>query len=82
VERRGGHVRLVQLLCETEVNLQHLQNTSRAEQGKLTSVEIFKDFLASRDLATPIPGRPTLTIEISELQPSDAAERIASHYSL
>ena len=82
VERHGGRVCLVQLVCDKNVLERRLQAGGRAERGKLVSADTLRDILARYDLFSPVPGRETLSIDNTDLAPAEAARAIIEHYGL
>ena len=82
VEDLGGSVCPVQLLCDLEVNVQRVQNEGRKPFGKLTSAETFRELSGRLDFRTPIPLRPTLTIDTTAIHPDEAAAGVMEHFGL
>jgi hypothetical protein len=82
VESAGGEVCLVRLTCDIDILETRLQSQSRAAMRKLTDIEAFRTSRLTKDIFSPIPGRPSLTIDTSQLSPNDAAMRIIEHYGL
>lgn len=82
VERQGGEVCFVQLLCSPEAQEERVVAEDRARRQKIRSAEFVREMRSFHDLATPVPGRATLTIDTTHTPPADAARRIAEHYAL
>jgi len=82
VEGNGGRVCLVQLLCDPGEQARRLDAPSRLALNKLTRVELPEELRATHDWLTPIPSRPSLTIDTTTLLPEAAARLIADHYGL
>jgi hypothetical protein len=78
----GGDVLFVKLVCDRDTWLARVPNDSRRVEHKLTdpdgAVAIFK----GGDPFGTFPVGPHLTIDTTHLPPSEAAEQIATHYSL
>ncbi|MPZ48519.1 MAG: hypothetical protein GEU75_04265 [Dehalococcoidia bacterium] len=82
VEDHGGHVCPVQLVCDQGVLEQRIQKQDRVEAGKTSSVEELRSLMQQYEFFTPIPGRESFSINNTDVQPDEAARRIAAHYSL
>jgi chloramphenicol 3-O-phosphotransferase len=82
VERHGGLVYFVQLVCDPATLGTHVANESRTAHGKITSPDTLHDVLHQRDLFTPLPGRHSLQIDSKQTTPHEAAQHIAAHYAL
>ena len=78
---RGATVFFVELTCPVEVLKQRMGTGSRAEFGKLTSIDLFEELSAAGifDFAMP---EPALTVDTSVLAPEQAAATIASALAL
>jgi hypothetical protein len=78
VEEEGGRVRFVELTCaETELE-RRIENSSRAEFGKLRSKALFQELRSAG--AFDWPKFPSgLTIDTGTLTPIEAALRIRDH---
>jgi RNase adaptor protein for sRNA GlmZ degradation len=82
VERHGGRVCLVQLLCSDAARESRLNGASRIELNKITSIELMRQMMNEGDLLSPVPGRTSLTIDNTNLQPEEVANRITDHFGL
>jgi hypothetical protein len=82
VEEHGGSVCLVQLTCTTETQEERVRAADRSRRQKTRSVELIREWNARHDLSTPVPGRPTLTIDNTDTPPEVVARAIAEHYKL
>ena len=81
VESHGGRVRFVALTAPEAVQEARVENPSRAEFGKLRSLEVLRRLRAGGGQAfPPIPGE--LTVDTSQLAPDDAAAHIALQLGL
>lgn len=83
VESRGGEVLFAELTCRRDVFKGRLTDASRAQFGKLRSVEFLDELVADGRVYRPdaLP-RPNFTLDTTDLGPAEAASRIAEHYEL
>ena len=83
VESRGGHVLFAELACRRDVLEGRLTDASRAQFGKLRSVEFLDELVSGGRIYRPdaLP-RPNFVLDTTELGPAEAAARIAAHYGL
>ena len=79
-ENNSGEVHLVLLLCDDEQRRERISNESRVRIGKLTDPDSVGR--NNMNLTTPLPGRETLVIDTTYLQPEVAAQQIVEHYKL
>jgi hypothetical protein len=82
VQSEGGRVCLVQLLCSDSAREARLSDASRLQLNKLTSIEALRQVMDSEDLLSPVPGRPSLVIDNTDLEPDEVASQIAEHFGL
>lgn len=82
VEKHGGSVCLVQLTCNVDEQEKRVLSEDRARRKKTRSLERVREWNDTLDLTTPIPNRPTLTIDTTTTSPTDVAVGIAKHYAL
>jgi RNase adaptor protein for sRNA GlmZ degradation len=82
VERHGGRVCLVQLLCSDAARESRLSGASRVALNKITSVELMRQMMNEGDLLSPVPGRPSLIIDNTELESEQVAKQIIEHFGL
>lgn len=75
-ERHGGQVVFVQLLAPREELVRRVVGSDRKEHRKLTNASELKRLLEAHDLYASIPGRSSLTIDVADVAPSQAAELI------
>ena len=82
IESRGGEVVFVRLRCDSNEIEQRLTSPGRAKFGKLTSLDLFRQLDNDGTFDTPdnVPDR--LTLDTTQITPSDAAQRIASGLNL
>lgn len=81
-EDNGGEVHLVLLRCATEELRVRIGNESRVRIGKLTDPDSIDGSLSRYDLRSPYPGRNSLVIDTTDLQPAIAADGIIRHFGL
>ncbi len=81
VEKYGGTVEFVQLICPTEELLERVTAPSRQAYGKIVSPELLQNIL-QHDLNTPYPERESLRIDTSKQTPQETAEQIIQHFHL
>src|SRR5579859_7754515 len=79
IQLAGGTVLFVQLACEREELLVRVQTDARRAHDKLTDPDILVDLF---DLDATLPFDPHLRIDTTQLSPTEAAARIASHFGL
>ena len=78
VEEEGGAVHFVSLECaEAEVE-RRIENPSRAAFGKLTSLEQYRELRDAGRFAFPPLPQPVLSVHTDEVEPREAALRIAA----
>ncbi len=81
-EDNGGEVHNVLLICDDEVRRQRISNESRVQIGKLTDPESIEASNEPYDLFSPLPGRETLIIDTTQIEPAEAAGRIIKRFGL
>jgi tRNA uridine 5-carbamoylmethylation protein Kti12 len=82
VEKHGGEVCLVQLICEQSVLEERVLSEERKNFNKASNLDILRKILENYDLFSPFPERSSLTIDNTSLSPQEAARRIITHYNL
>lgn len=82
VSGAGGNVLFVQLICPLHELERRIENPSRAEFGKLRSLETFRRI--RREGSSEFPPLPDsgLTIDTSQMDPKTAAEKIKQFFGL
>jgi hypothetical protein len=78
-EAAGGRVCLVQLLAPLDELQKRVVQPSRREFRKGTDPEHVAETMARYDLTTPVAGRPSLTIDTTQLTPDAAADAILAY---
>ena len=82
IEKHGGTVGFVQLVCDRKTLMKRVGNKSRAEFSKLKSQAKLKKLLSVWDLSIPIPNVQSLKIDTSNTIARVAANRIKKRYRL
>lgn len=82
VEDNGGEVHSVLLVCDDEVRRQRIVADDRARIGKLTDPDSIDTSRDQYDLFSPLPGRDTLIIDTTEIEPSESATKIIAYFKL
>ena len=77
VESEGGRIVFVELTCPPDVLESRVESDSRAEFGKLHSLELFRELRSAGAFDYPPLPEPVVTIDTSLCSPLEAAERIA-----
>ena len=70
------------LKCEPEELKARIGNESRVKIGKLSDPDAVDRSLGKYELRTPIPGRESLVIDTTELDPQVAARQVVDHFAL
>lgn len=81
VEREGGAVRFVRLLCEPATQEERVTSASRRGR-KIDDVEHLREWSEGRDFTSLIPGRESLTIDTTDTSAEDAARQIAAAFDI
>jgi broad-specificity NMP kinase len=81
-ENNGGEVHLVLLRCDPDELKRRIGNESRLRIGKLADPESVDRSLVRYDLLSPLPGRETLILETTNIQPEETARLIIEHFGL
>ena len=76
LQRWGGEVGFVELVCPSAEIKARMLNDSRLQSGKLSSVKTFEQLLADGAFDTPQMPRPDITLDTSLILPVEAAHRI------
>jgi hypothetical protein len=85
VNEAGGSVCFVHLTCGPETLKQRVGNEDRKQHGKITSAEVLIESLANLAPQFPFSAATEwagLTIDTDKLNPTEAAQRIVTHYDL
>lgn len=81
-EDHGGQACFVRLYCPQKTLQDRVTDDSRKDHGKIQSVDQLDDFLQHNETNLPILFAENLSIDTSEVTPTEAAERIKAHYGL
>lgn len=76
VESAGGRVLFVELTCPTEELERRIEDASRAEYGKLRSLDLFRELVRTGAFEYPKLPDSGLSIDTSEVAPQQAAQKI------
>ncbi|MDT5261839.1 MAG: hypothetical protein QOC61_843 [Acidobacteriota bacterium] len=82
VEREGGRVLLVRLVCAREELERRLPHPERARVGKMAALDTLREVTARYDIFSTVPERESLEIDNTDLPPAEVARLIISHYHL
>lgn len=82
VEGYGGEVCFVQLIAPPEILKDRIGHESRQPFSKIKRLSTLEDVMAKNDLYSPVPMRPSLTLDSALQSPEQAARRIAEHFGL
>jgi len=82
IESAGGQCEFVELVCSLEVLKARMNNESRRQFQKMTSVEDFERLHAQGSLDDSYMPKAKVVIDTGILTPSQSAERIASELGL
>lgn len=83
VEPRGGEVLFAELVCRRDALEGRLTDASRAQFGKLRSVEFFDELVSAGRIYQPATlPRPNFVLDTTDLGPSEAAAKILEHFGL
>ena len=82
VEENGGEIHFVLLVCEKSEIEKRIMKQSRKRYGKLKDKTILHELWDKYDLFSPVPGRESLIIDNTNVQPKAAAQKIIGHFNL
>ncbi|MBT4596869.1 MAG: AAA family ATPase [Candidatus Diapherotrites archaeon] len=82
IERVGGKVCFVQLVCDKQELFKRVKNPSRKKFEKTKSKKSLENCFKKWDLFTPIPFVKNLIIDNTNLSAKKVARKIKSHYKL
>jgi len=82
VESKGGEVVFVNLYCDSAELEKRLTDPARGKFGKLTSLELFRELNSNGTFDTPdnVPDR--ISVDITNITPLEAAQKIATELNL
>jgi chloramphenicol 3-O-phosphotransferase len=76
VEKHGGAVRLVELVCSQAALASRVEDPERARYGKIRSRALLEQLLAAHALRTPSWVRPDFRLDTTDLSAAEAARQI------
>jgi hypothetical protein len=82
IEKHGGSVLFVQLICDEKVLLNRVKHASRKQHGKIKTKRMLKAVLRKHDLYARYSDHQTLTIDNTQISPRKAAILIRKHWRL
>jgi len=82
VERGGGRVALVRLVCDRAANDARVVSGERRAYGKITTVDALREAEKRWTLTAAIPFQPGLEVDNTTLGADTVARRIAAHFDL
>jgi hypothetical protein len=82
VERHGGEVCFVRLVCEQALLLERVALPERTRYRKLVDPEKLRALMERRDLVSSLRFGESLTIDTARVAPQEAARQIVAHYAL
>ncbi|MCH2516958.1 MAG: AAA family ATPase [Dehalococcoidia bacterium] len=82
VEKAEGEVLVVQLTCPEEELERRIENESRAEFGKLRSLELYRQLRDEGAFAFPPVPNTRLTIDTSKSDANASASKIVEYFGL
>jgi hypothetical protein len=82
VEAQGGAALFVQLICEREELLRHVQQEQRRALDKLVDTARMTELLARFDMFSAAPFERHSCLDVTHVAPSDSATAIIQHYGI
>jgi hypothetical protein len=82
VERHGGCICPVRLICDDAVAELRVADEQRVKRNKLVSVDALRHYRQVYDLSHAIPRRKSLVLDTGELSPAESAQRVIEHFGL
>jgi hypothetical protein len=82
VERHSGRVCPVRLVCEDAVAELRVADAQRVRRQKLVSVAALRHYRQVYDMSRAIPHKQSLVLDTGQLLPTEAAQRIITHFGL
>ena len=82
VEKAGGKVVFVLLICAKPELLKRVESESRKKFTKLQDAKELEEVLEKYDLESPVPNTNSLIIDNTNLNPEDVANQIINHFNL
>ena len=82
VEGQGGRIEFVQLACDLDVLRSRIDSPERAAMKKVRTTDLLQSYINRGVLTKRVEGRETFVVDNTDVQPAEAARRIAEHYGL
>jgi hypothetical protein len=82
IHRDGGRIVYIHLQCARNELFRRVVNPERAAYGKINSLEGLTKILDTWKCETPIPGKPTLVFNNSNVPPDEIARQIIDNANL
>ena len=81
-ESQGGRALPVRLFCSREELERRVTRPERARARKLASPDTLRDLIERHELFAPVPGRESLEIDNTGVEPAEVARLVVAHYRL
>ncbi|MBI3619001.1 AAA family ATPase [Candidatus Peregrinibacteria bacterium] len=82
IEKHGGSVYFVQLVCDRTILRSRVKDSSRKQYGKIKTVRALDDLMNKSDLFSAIAHRKSFLIDTSKLSAKKVARQIRQHYGI
>jgi hypothetical protein len=82
VEKNGGEIHFVLLVCEKAEIEKRVTEKSRKRYGKANNLNILHEMWEKYDLFSPVPHRESLIIDNTNLSAQTAARQIIAQFAL
>ena len=81
-KKHGYEFAPVQLVCDEKVLLKRVLHPERKKFGKIKTISLMKENLATNDFITPIKHKNNITINNTNLSAKKVAQMIKQHFDL
>jgi hypothetical protein len=81
INNAGGRAIFVELICEQDELERRIEDPSRSEFGKLSSIDQYRALKESGAFDFPILPEPDLTLDTTHSSPAETAELIYRYIS-
>jgi hypothetical protein len=82
LSKYDGSLHLLRLVCDRNTLDQRVTNDDRRLKQSINTVEELARYISERDPDREIPGRQSLTIDNTDLGPTQVAEAAIAHFGL
>lgn len=82
LEQHGGTICFAQLVCDATMLAKRVALEEQRTRSQSKTVETLRQTLELNDPFLKIPGRESLTLDNSKLDPAAAAQQIIAHFGL